>query len=134
MPVKDVPSTRPRLDKLGVKEGARVVLLGVEDPDFLKELAERTPDVHIGRTAKDADLIFFGATRRAQLARLAKLEGLIKRNGAIWVVRPKGAGAVDITEMDVMGAGKAARLVDNKVVAFSATHSALRFVIPLARR
>jgi hypothetical protein len=36
--------------------------------------------------------------------------------------------------MDVIAAGKAADLVDNKVCRFSDTHTALRFVIPLARR
>ena len=33
-----------------------------------------------------------------------------------------------------MSAGKAAGLVDTKVVAFSPTHTALKFVIPLSRR
>ena len=36
--------------------------------------------------------------------------------------------------MDVIDAAKDARLVDNKVVAFSATHTAIRLVIPVALR
>ena len=56
----------------------------------------------------------------------------IVSNGAIWVVYPKGRK--DIHELDVIAAGKAAGLVDNKVVGFSVTHTSLRFVIPLANR
>jgi hypothetical protein len=39
-----------------------------------------------------------------------------------------------ITEGDVMAAGKAAGLVDVKVVRFSETHTAEKFVIPVALR
>jgi hypothetical protein len=48
-------------------------------------------------------------------------------------VRAKGAGAA-VSESAVMAAGKAAGLVDTKVVAFSATHTAERLVIPISRR
>ena len=36
--------------------------------------------------------------------------------------------------MEVIEAAKASGLVDNKVVSFSATHTSLRLVIPLALR
>jgi len=54
------------------------------------------------------------------------------RDGAIWVIRPRGSDA--ISEGDVMAAGKAAGLVDIKVARFSDTHSALKFVIPIGQR
>ena len=41
---------------------------------------------------------------------------------------------VEIAESAVMAAGKAAGLVDVKVVRFSLTHTAEKFVIPLAKR
>jgi hypothetical protein len=56
----------------------------------------------------------------------------LKPAGALWVVRPKGRR--EITESDVMAAGKAAGLVDVKVVSFSDTHTAEKFVIPVAQR
>jgi hypothetical protein len=56
----------------------------------------------------------------------------LKPNGALWIVRPKGRP--EISERAVMAAGKAAGLVDVKVVSFSATHTAEKFVIPLAKR
>ena len=54
-------------------------------------------------------------------------------NGAIWVVSRKGKAAT-LRDVDVIDAAKDARLVDNKVASFSATHTALRLVIPVALR
>lgn len=120
-----------RLDKLGVKPGQRVVILGVTDPDLPAEIGRLTTDVRT-RAAKDCDWIFFGAEKPADLARLAKLKDSLTPAGAIWVVYPKGVKT--ITQADVMAASKAAGLVDVKVCAFSATHTALKSVIPAAAR
>ncbi len=121
-----------RLDKIGVKPDWRVSALGVDDQAFLEELEERVALVSIGRTVKASDAIFFGATNETQLTRLSALKRSIKPNGAIWVIRPKGRP--EISERAVMAAGKAAGLVDVKVVSFSPTHTAEKFVIPVARR
>lgn len=77
----------------------------------------------------------FGKTRadgKALLETDALTEKHLKRDGAIWVIRPKGVTA--ITEADVMKAGKSAGLVDVKVARFSDTHTAEKFVIPLRNR
>ena len=50
----------------------------------------------------------------------------------LWVLHPKGRA--DLKDVDVMAAGRAAGLVDNKVVRVSDSHSALRFVIRKASR
>ena len=126
------PSTKPRLDKLGVKAGARVAVLGVEDKRFWIELRQRTADVADGRPKKSSDLIFLLAAGRTGLKRLKALQGFLKPNGAIWVVWPKGQPG--LKENDIIIAAKAAGLIDNKVVSFSETQSALRLVIPLAHR
>jgi len=67
-----------------------------------------------------------------ELAKLAALERAIRRDGAIWVVWPKGQA--HIKEDMVRAAALARGLVDVKVCAFSATLSALKLVIPLAKR
>lgn len=124
-------SGRSRIDKLGVKPGSLVSLLGVNDPDFLDELAEAGAEVST-RKPKGADLVFLRAEDPEDLRKLASLEGMIKRSGAVWVVSPKGRR--EIADVVVIDAAKRAGLVDNKVVRFSDTHTALRLVIPLARR
>lgn len=100
--------------------------------DFLAELEDAVAVLSIGRMVKDCDAVFFGATSASQLGRLPALKKSLKPNGALWVVRPKGRP--EISEAAVMAAGKAAGLVDVKVVSFSRTHTAEKFVIPIKDR
>ena len=123
---------KPLLEKLGVKPDWRVSALGIDDEGFLAELEGAVAFLSIGRVAKSNDAIFYGVTKEAQLPRLEKLKASITQNGTIWVIRPKGRP--EISERSVMEAGKLAGLVDVKVVSFSETHTAEKFVIPVAAR
>jgi hypothetical protein len=125
-------SHRLLIDKLGVKPGQKIAALGVESAEFLAELAGRVPEYSGGKRLNGADLIFFSAEAIADLAQLSSLARSIQKNGAIWVVYPKGQK--HIREIDVITAGKSAGLTDNKVCSFSSTHTALRFCIPVAKR
>lgn len=119
------------LDKLGVKAGQRVSVVGKVDESFLEQLEARGVDLS-KKLRRDSDVIFAAINRREELGKLEELRGSLAPAGAIWVVRPKGDPA--ISESDVMSAGKAAGLVDVKVVKFSPTHTAEKLVIPLAKR
>jgi hypothetical protein len=120
-----------RLDKLGVKPAHVVLVLGVKDPTFARELEARAARVTT-RAGGEADVIFYAADSRAALDKLGSLQKHLRRDGAIWVIRPRGAATIG--EADVMRAGKAAGLVDVKVARFSDTHTAEKFVIPLKDR
>jgi hypothetical protein len=120
-----------RIDKLGIKPGMQVILLGVLDKTFHEEVASRTPAIAT-KPQKGADIVFVATEKKADLRKLAAARSAIKPNGSIWVVYPKGVQ--EITEDDVLDAGKAADLVDVKVARFSSTHTALKFVIPVAQR
>jgi hypothetical protein len=128
----DTPSTKPLLDKLGVKPHHRVSVIGIDDRSFLDLLTQRVDDLTVGRVRASSDLIFYGTPSRKALARLKTLRRSLVPDGALWTVRPKGVK--EITESDAMAAGKDAGLVDVKVVSFSPTHTAEKFVIPLASR
>jgi hypothetical protein len=123
-----------RLDKLGIKPGMVVAVLGIEDDDFVADLAGLGAVVtrRVPARTKPAQAIFYGASRRDALAKLTLLAAAMRPDGALWVVRPKGVKT--ITEAETMLAGKRAGLVDVKVVSFSDTHTAEKFVIPIARR
>jgi hypothetical protein len=125
-------SHRLLADKLGVKPSQRISVMGVEDGNFLAELATRVPDYSRGELLKASDLIFFSAENVKDLSRLKSLAKFMQSNGAIWVVYPKGQK--HIREIDVIAAAKAASLVDNKVCSFSPTHTALRLCVPIAKR
>lgn len=126
-------STRPLLDKLGVKPGSRIAVVDLDDAGFLALLRGRTSDVVKGRPRGPVDLVFMGASELKDLERIKNVKGWIEPNGAIWVVRPKG-GRSEIRDTDVIEAGLAAGLVDNKIASFSDTHGAMRLVFRLRDR
>jgi hypothetical protein len=121
-----------RLDKLGVKPAMRVLLLGIRDEDFERELTAREATVTRRIAGGDADIVFYAANTRSDLARLLELAALIAPAGALWIVRPKGRP--EITEAETMAAGKRAGLVDVKVASFSDSHTAEKFVVPKSAR
>jgi hypothetical protein len=123
---------KSRLDKIGVKADWRASAINVDDETFLKELAARVAALAVGKPLRESDAIFLGAAREADLVKMAKLKTFLEPNGALWIVRPKGRP--EISETAVMRAGKTAGLVDVKVVSFSPTHTAEKFVIPVAAR
>ena len=125
--------TTPLLDKLGIRPGTRVAIIDVDDDAIRPLLAGRTSDVTEGWPEPDTDVVLLGADSIAQLAPLPQLATRIRPNGAIWVVSRKGKAAT-LRDVEVIDAARASGLVDNKVASFSATHTSIRLVIPVALR
>jgi hypothetical protein len=123
---------KSRVEKLGVKPGAKVSLVGDFEEGFLRELSEQTNAATKNKLAVDSEWIFLAAASQKELAQVSKLAKSLKGATALWIVYPKGRK--DITENDVLAAGRKAGLKDVKVVGFSATHTALKFVVPVERR
>lgn len=120
-----------RIDKLGIKRGQRVVIVGVRDGSLGAEI-EAVGAAVSSRLTGGSDVIFIGAEHRDDLQGLQTAKSHLQPNGAIWVIRPKGSKA--ISEGDVMTAGRQNGLVDVKVARFSETHTAQKFVIPKKER
>lgn len=125
-------SHRSLLDKLGVKPEHHVVVLGTDDAAFLQDLAARTSGISLGASGKPWDVFILGAETKEDLESFPPASAFPRKDAAVWVVYPKGR--TEIRESDVLAAGKSAGLTDNKVARFSDTHTALRFVVPLAKR
>ena len=123
---------RSLLDKLGIKPGMRVAVLGVEDGSFLADLRERTGDISVAEAPPGSDAIFLAANDPDDMRRLSELRTRIKPDGAVWAVFRKGQK--QFNENDVLRLGLESGLVDVKVVRFSDTHTALKFVIRKAER
>ena len=123
---------KSRIEKLGVKPGAKVCLVGELDAGFRREVGELTKSVGKAKVSADTECIFFAADSKQDLAALAKIAKSMQGATALWIVYPKGQK--HITENDVLAAGRKCGLKDVKVVGFSATHTALKFVIPVERR
>ena len=123
---------KTRVEKLGVKSGMCVALLGAVEEAFAKELRKSKAEVVNGSADKDAALLFLPVEGKRGLGNIAKAAKQLKGAAGLWVIYPKGKK--EITEVDVISAGRATGLKDVKVVGFSTTHTALKFVIPLDKR
>jgi hypothetical protein len=127
---------KTRIEKLGIKPGMKVWLIGFEDQDeeFVKELetAKAVMMPAENTSPKDCDSIFLSIATQKQLTQIVKIARKMLGAVALWIVYPKGQQ--HITEGDVLSAGRKAGLKDIKVVGFSPTHTALKFVIPIKKR
>jgi hypothetical protein len=126
-----IRSPPSRAQKLGLAAGQRVALVGIEDATLKAEVS--SAGARRAEPGSGVDLIFLGAETSGDLASLPGLVKQLAPAGALWVVRRKGPDAA-LAEGDVRAAVRAAGLVDVKVVAFSETHSADKFVFPVSAR
>ena len=127
-----IRSPRCLADKLGVKSGMRVAILGVEDPDILADLVSRGAELVSGKVPDATPMVLWRVTRPTALSKLASIAQHIARDGSIWVVHPRGDPSVADTV--IFAAGKEAGLTATKVVRFSETDTAEKLVIPRAAR
>lgn len=126
-------SGRSLFDKLGVFVAARVAIVGDHDESFAAALAEQL-DTPASRSLRGQyDLIFLKVSAPRDLIRIPNTAAHLKPNGALWIFHPKGRGATP-SDGEVRAVGLAAGLVDNKISAYSDSHTSTRFVIPLSRR
>ena len=125
-------SHRSLLDKLGVKPEHRVYVRRIETA-FAKQLTQALETPPHTRLSGSFDLIFVTIDARKDLEGIATLAEHLTPAGGLWLFHPKGKGASP-SDADVRAAGLAAGLVDNKISAYSTTHTATRYVIPRARR
>lgn len=132
---------KSRIEKLGVKARTKVSLLGKFGGEFLREVRGRTHSVVRGETtsdskfisfAADSDCIFLATDSKEDFSPLSRIAKAMSGASALWIVYPKGQK--HITENDVLAAGRRVGLKDVKVVGFSLTRTALKFVIPLDKR
>jgi hypothetical protein len=119
------------MEKLGVKAGSKVAVLGVDDAAFQGELKAAGADIK-KTVGKGLDFVFVQMASSKDLPQLAKLREAVRPAGAVWVIWPKGRK--EFREDDIRAYGPSVDLVDVKVMAFSDTLSGLKMVIPVKKR
>ena len=127
-----IRSPKSLIDKLDVKPEHTVAVVAIDDSEFIELLRARATRVVVGRLAPRSNVIFLGADSATALSRLEKAAAAMARDGAIWVVHPKGAAGLRDTE--IFAEAKRLGLTYTKVARFSATHTAEKLVIPKASR
>lgn len=126
-------SGRSLFQKLGVVSKAHIALVGRHDPTFVAALNARLAKAASQTLRTTYDMIFVRVDAPLDLPWLSRAAARLKRSGALWVFHPKGRGASP-TDAQVRSYAIGAGLVDNKISAYSDTHTATRYVIPLTRR
>jgi hypothetical protein len=119
------------MQKLGVKAGMKVSVIGVADPDFEAELKAAGADVS-SRLRKESGQVYLAIESAKDLERFRAVLPSLAQDGAVWAIRRRGLK--DASEAATMAAGIAAGLVDVKVARFSETHTAEKFVRPVKSR
>jgi hypothetical protein len=137
MPHKDYSGT-PLHKKLGIKEGTRLGLAGLEMEEFLSMAGDLPAGVEILDVARSPlDVLVMFATGEKQLTRrFEALASLIHPDGAFWIAYPKKSSNIEtnLTFDIVQQAGLNAGLVDNKTCAVDDDWSGVRFVVRLKDR
>jgi len=130
-------SGTPLPQKLGIKPGARLLLLGAPDEFLPVDLGPLDGVAVLRRASPPVDVAVAFAVTRAELSkRFTSASKALAADGGLWVAYPKKASKVP-TELDFDGVqrvGLDAGLVDNKSCAVTDVWSGLRFVVRVADR
>lgn len=132
-------SGTPLVQKLGIKPGQRICILGAPD-DYLKTLGPLPAGVKLlSRLGNPHTLDFihiFTLQSRQLAVKFAELSTALAYTGSLWVSWPKKASKVetDLTEGVVRQIGLDAGLVDVKIAAIDEVWSGLKFMYRIADR
>jgi hypothetical protein len=123
-------SHRRVVDKLGIKPGH---LLAFDEAAFqLEPWLRRDAEEQAGgvKRGEAADVVLATVDAEADPVRLLLAwKERIEPGGGIWLLSPKRGQPGYVDQNELIEAGKAAGLVDNKVCSISDEVSAMRFVI-----
>lgn len=123
-------SGTPLPQKLGIKEGHKVALVGAPAGFEIGTLPMGA--IVSRRLGKQQDVIVAFVKSRAELAaKIDELRPRMTQAGGLWIAWPKKASgmATDMTEQAIRDVALPTGLVDNKVCAIDETWSGLRLVI-----
>lgn len=120
------------VEKLGVDGTKKVCVAGKLDAGLRADLDGTGARIAKSARGKDFDMVFVAASSKKDLEKLSSFREMLKDDGAIWIVYPKGN--VDLTEREVLTAGRTLGLTDNKQVKVDDVLTSVRFVIPVAQR
>ena len=124
-------SGTPLVQKLGIKGGMTVVVLG--GPDELTDTISPLPSgARITRTATRGDTYIVFAEWVEAMEEGFRIAAMgIPPDGSVWLCWPKKTSGIptDITEQTLRDLFLPSGMVDNKVIAVDETWSGLRFVV-----
>ena len=127
-----IKNPKALVDKLGVDATKKVAIVGKLDAGLKSEVEASGAKVAKSARGKDFDVVFVAASKKADLEKLPTAREMIRDEGGIWIVYPKGK--TELTEREVLTAGRTLGLTDNKVAKIDDLLTSVRFVVPVSMR
>jgi hypothetical protein len=124
-------SKRSLVDKLGIKDGSKIAILGAPS-NYAATLGELPAHVNVSKELRGAlDFVqFFSKSRKELESKFPSLKTALTMSGILWISWPKGSSKTptDLNENVVREVGLQNGLVDIKVCAVDEIWSGLKFV------
>jgi len=127
-----ITSPKTVIDKLGVKAGMKVVIVGRFETAFRTDVMNALGEKPGVKPVAGCDMVFVLMVHPNDTDKLPDLAPAIFPDGALWAVYPRGRR--DLSEDTVRKAARDFGLVDIKVVRVSEELGALKLVIPRDKR
>lgn len=128
-------SGKPLVEKLGIREGSRVAIVGGDllERSYEALLVPLPPRVELSsQAARESTVVHLFVTRREELeTELVRLRSLLKAEAVLWVSWPKKASKVPttVTEETIRELALPLGWVDVKVCAVTEIWSGLKLVV-----
>jgi hypothetical protein len=126
-------SHREVVDKLGVKPGSAVAFVAAPrsvDAELRRRVLARAGREEVMPGDEALDVVLIGADASTDVeASLSEWRARIDQAGGIWLLTPKRGYEGYVDQRELIEAGPAAGVVDNKICSIDERTSAMRFVI-----
>lgn len=132
MPERDY-SHRTTVQKLGVKEGERIEIVGDVGPGIRDGVKEAIGRGLVRAGELDGAIVVVESMDEAKEA-LVRYRARIKDSGYLWIVTRKRGHERYLNQMQIVPIAKRIGMIDNKTASVDDERSAIRFVVPRALR
>jgi len=132
MPERDY-SHRSTIQKLGVKEGERIEVVGDVGPGVRDRVKDAIGRGLVRAGELDGAIVLVESLDEAKEA-LVRYRARIKDSGYLWLITRKRGHDDYLNQMHVVPVAKRVGMIDNKTCSIDDERSGIRFVVPRALR
>jgi len=132
MPERDY-SHRTTVQKLGVKEGERIEVVGDVGPGIRDGVKEAIGRGLVRAGELDGAIVVVESMDEAKEA-LVRYRARLKDSGYLWIVTRKRGDERYVNQMQIVPVAKRIGMIDNKTCSIDDERSGIRFVVPRALR
>jgi hypothetical protein len=126
-------SHRSTVQKLGVKEGERIEVVGDVGPGLRDGVKEAIGRGLVRGGELDGAIVLVETIDQAKEA-VVRYRARIKESGYLWVITRKRGHDRYLDQMQIVPVAKRVGMIDNKTCSIDEDRSGIRFVVPRASR